>query len=75
MAAQRGHAGASTPISGGFSVSQFQPRAAHHHAFEGFVNANRMHLGNNGKVLGPAAAAVTGSAATAARAATREGGG
>jgi hypothetical protein len=39
------------------------------------MNANRMHLGSKGKVLGSAAAAVTGSASTAARAATREGGG
>ncbi|MEH2573468.1 nucleotidyltransferase domain-containing protein [Bradyrhizobium sp. AZCC 1708] len=37
------------------------------------MNANRMRLGNTGKVLG--AAAVAGSGSTAARAATREGGG
>jgi hypothetical protein len=39
------------------------------------MNANRMHLGNTGKVLGAAAAAIAGSGSTAARAATREGGG
>ena len=37
------------------------------------MNVNRMRLGNTGKVLG--AAAVAGSGSTAARAATREGGG
>jgi hypothetical protein len=39
------------------------------------MDANRLHLGSNGKVLGMAAPAIVGTGTTAAKAATREGGG